>query len=91
MFFLPTKAAPYLSLLRGSLFVLPVGGSRERKRAQGTMGLFPLPLVLWELTFFFQIGHFRVAQSLRFKAKCKAIYMKMTFILLQVKLIFTRK
>ena len=37
------------------------------------------------------MGHFRVAYSLFFQseAKCEAIEMKMTFILIQIKLIFT--
>ena len=41
----------------------------------------------------YPIGHFRVATSLCFKgeAQCKTIDMKMIFLLMQKKLIFTRK
>ena len=54
--------------------------------------LFPLPLVLCELTFFSNRPFpSRTKPPFQSEVKCKAIYMKMTFILLQVKLIFTRK
>lgn len=43
-------------------------------------------------SFFFGIGHFLVDPCLfQSKAKCKAIYMKIIFILVQIKLINTRK
>ena len=71
MFFLATKAAPYLSPPWKSLCATGRRLAREEK-STGDDGSFPSSLGPLGAYFFFQIGHFRVAQSLRFKAKLSA-------------------
>ena len=71
MFFLPTKAAPYLSPPWKSLCATSRRFAREEK-STGDDGSYSSSLGPLRAYFFFQIGHFRVVQSLRFKAKLSA-------------------
>ena len=86
MFFLPTKAAPYLSPPWKSLCATSRRLAREEK-STGDDGSFSSSLGPLRAYFFFSNRPFPSCTKPPFQSevKCKAIYMKMTFILFHKK------